>query len=1424
MQAAERRATNARIEELERELAHELETDEAIKRDSVMAAGAKFHTAELQTHERAVLTGKILKMRVDNDDLHDIEAAALRDRHVAQVQRRVQDLLRPAADFSSTKMKERLEMELREANVAVEAYEELRTVRAGAAKLWRAKRGVLEYLQSQNNHYHAEPTAAAASMRAEIAQLKEELDAAKARVQALTPNPRIRLATLRAKLMITDALGGKSMSGGVVAGHLVLLEEEEAKMQPKLRELEPHLIQYKAAVDRLGRWLGTMRHLKTIQVFGASKLQRAGVEIVEGLTDHMGDGDEDLDRDEDEQRSRRYRFQAQKKLEAETAAAAMLKAMAKRPFVGIQLGKLQNWRWFCADKPAPDGHGCRLRVWLRRVPQRERKAYTLDANAEPVDNRTVKETPATIVQIRAEISAFYAHLDEWLKFVLPSDIEAKDAKPRTKDNKPAPAAARELTTHTIWQVLETKYVSAILGGRTGRKASDSQKLQATKQMLKFLRQVHWFSTDEHQCPMCQLLLRFMGLYRPVRPLHGAMEVYMKGRALYVPYEEESHAEDDDREAGLSFLSIDAAQEFIAETGRVGPTLFGWQEHVQYDDLFSELFKWEGDISEGDDEPEKASSLEVILKNSNDQKRKEIEDEIKASADSAAGVKPAQDEVRPGTAEEHARKDASDHIKAKFTKLRISELMAYAAVQSGAKYTMREARREANIAAGACSVIQQYATDGVKWSFEDCRHAVQMTTVIEEIKIKSHYRRYPNGVRAELAQLQQINMVSKAQLCSAEESVEQLSNASEEAQQWAADEVGKAEEQFNSSGFKIMALKRERSKLHHSRGRLVGLAELTHLMNHCLAMKPKKNDLSQPTVEPHQRERVAVDGTLEFEEEFDGRVRWRTGYAVVWRSDHHISWRPRIDIYVDQKSVQTGEPVKSIKLRHTVVELSRPEKRYQTITVSTKRKDAKIRLLPKNARAWLEVIKGAVKKPPGNSKLAKMPEWQQRQEKKWREGVTMLCVRFSMARHSAEEIAAVALQNVIVSDKAVKDACTLHGRLAALLRLHNNAKPVPRLLISARRSMLKIQLALTLADSHGSLPAYARYKAEKARLRSLTTVLHLVQRMGNMAIDHRQAGRQYKTEVQKMSKQAKIASQMASAALADSDTHAAYSNYMEARRSWYRKQGALALVFAEHSLSEEDDANNHVDLETDIEEATTEVSMAELKLNFAQKQKTAVKQLRRSLLTARAKLLVFSLYEGRLPTAQEVFAHAAAVEEEQALLTQSTAVLGELASSHQAAVANTEAIIGSMQMLKSIVNKPKMEVAIALDRQAYTLRDEHPSLPAAALTLMELKASLASASLDYARGESARFGCEKAEQRLWIHEGGLAELVQFRNTLYSTETEWGVLRHMQKSVEARADLDPPACGLLQRAQAAEMEKLHLNHVSVQLTSPSLVALN
>eukprot|EP01052_Picozoa_sp_SAG31_P001435 SAG31_NODE_48_length_30945_cov_16.254263_35_plen_332_part_00 len=254
------------------------------------------------------------------------------------------------------------------------------------------------------------------------------------------------------------------------------------------------------------------------------------------------------------------------------------------------------------------------------------------------------------------------------------------------------------------------------------------------------------------------------------------------------------------------------------------------------------------------------------------------------------------------------------------KLKIFELSQESIARAGAKYTMREAQREANIAGGACSVIQQYAVDGKDWSLEECADTIHMSQVLEEIRVKAHYRKHPSGVRVELAQLQQTSLTARARLTSAEEAAERLEDtrqSCDEIKKRVADEVAKAEELVNASGFRILALKRDRSKLHISRGRLRGLAALSRLVAECLAMRPGDDavDELQDELEPHMREKVRRDGVMDLQyEEVGGRVRWAPGFAVLFWSEHNASWRPRIEFFRSELEVAEQKPYKTVHVK------------------------------------------------------------------------------------------------------------------------------------------------------------------------------------------------------------------------------------------------------------------------------------------------------------------------------------------------------------------------------------------------------------------------------------------------------------------------------------------------------------------------------
>eukprot|EP01052_Picozoa_sp_SAG31_P001433 SAG31_NODE_48_length_30945_cov_16.254263_33_plen_213_part_00 len=142
--------------------------------------------------------------------------------------------------------------------------------------------------------------------------------------------------------------------------------------------------------------------------------------------------------------------------------------------------------------------------------------------------------------------------------------------------------------------------------------------------------------------------------------------------------------------------------------------------------------------------------------------------------------------------------------------------------------------------------------------------------------------------------------------------------------------------------------------------------------------------------------------------------------------------------------------------------------------------------------------------------------------------------------------------------------------------------------------------------------------------------------------------------------------------------------------WYRTQGALNFITDPDNIAIAEGAD-----EIETIEATHALREAEFALQAATNRKGAAKALRSALVDARARLLTLEIYginspeHVRLPTSVEVKAHVAAVQEEEIVLTQTTAVLGELASSHEAAVAHAEAMIGSLAMLRTLADKPKV---------------------------------------------------------------------------------------------------------------------------------------
>ena len=144
---------------------------------------------------------------------------------------------------------------------------------------------------------------------------------------------------------------------------------------------------------------------------------------------------------------------------------------------------------------------------------------------------------------------------------------------------------------------------------------------------------------------------------------------------------------------------------------------------------------------------------------------------------------------------------------------------------------------------------------------------------------------------------------------------------------------------------------------------------------------------------------------------------------------------------------------------------------------------------------------------------------------------MLCVRYGTARHVAEEAAGVAARAANKADGAISRAAVLHGALAvAVWRRAGGVAPHPAALAALKKTMLRIQLSVTLGEGHASVATFARYKAERARLRSLRVVAPLVRELAELATDQRKWGTQFKGEVAAMKAAAEAEAAQAEAAL------------------------------------------------------------------------------------------------------------------------------------------------------------------------------------------------------------------------------------------------------------------------------------------------------
>eukprot|EP01052_Picozoa_sp_SAG31_P001436 SAG31_NODE_48_length_30945_cov_16.254263_36_plen_648_part_00 len=611
--------------------------------------------------------------------------------------------------------------------------------RAKAARKLRQKQGILTYLRTQNTHHHATQTALERRYTHEVAVAEAELKLAREKVANWTRDrpghlePRAAAAAARAKLNILSALGSYYVEKGpaydkvrftipnaptkkIVRGHLTLLKLEEEALRSEVVSHEPAFRLYKMHLNRLGEALGVMRHLRCVALFGSdgeplqSPITDDDDDEKPAISSHLriNDGSKDIEEhelDEDRQRQRRRAREIAAEDLKKKAAADFLKRMGRCPFNGIEIGGLQEWQWYCADKLPPDGHGCPVRSWLRRAPQQTRAALMEPGQATNIRRKKKKketflDSALRVAEIREKIRLFYEQL-----------VDHQDR-------------IQGLKVAGVWNLLE-QYFELIES--KGRKPSEVEKGRAAVKLCHFLRYVLIYAKpppepkadkprttaagivgettskggavapeigksnadDENAeetkgCPMCQLFLRLLGLYRPIADTAMFLNVYLqyKPMDLYPPelvaLESEPDSESVDQsntpvtkvdkqsastqadgsdsqgDGGLIFVLPDTARSIIAETGLSGPQIYSFESVVQYDNFLSEIFSWEPpdyslrvssavtDVTKGSAHTKEL--LEMALAESNELKRLAVEADIQAEVSTSQSFCPTAHHV------------------------------------------------------------------------------------------------------------------------------------------------------------------------------------------------------------------------------------------------------------------------------------------------------------------------------------------------------------------------------------------------------------------------------------------------------------------------------------------------------------------------------------------------------------------------------------------------------------------------------------------------------------------------------------------------------------------------------------------------------------------------------------------------------------
>ena len=97
--------------------------------------------------------------------------------------------------------------------------------------------------------------------------------------------------------------------------------------------------------------------------------------------------------------------------------------------------------------------------------------------------------------------------------------------------------------------------------------------------------------------------------------------------------------------------------------------------------------------------------------------------------------------------------------------------------------------------------------------------------------------------------------------------------------------------------------------------------------------------------------------------------------MVWGSEHHRSWRPRVEFYRTAAEVGNGEPMASALLGKAVVEHANSG-RLRPITLTRTGKGGaavtQLRLPAKAAKEWVAALAAAQAKPAGKKPPKREP--------------------------------------------------------------------------------------------------------------------------------------------------------------------------------------------------------------------------------------------------------------------------------------------------------------------------------------------------------------------------------------------------------------------------------------------------------------------